>query len=133
MIRITSVAFWAFFSVITSVALYHTSYHVQALEKQLDDTRRQIESERASIHVLKAEWAYLTNPERIESAARRHLAMRPTTSKQMAEAGNLAEVLPMRAVAAAPAAAKQPAALSKSASAKYDNMSALLADLEIAR
>lgn len=94
MIRASSILFWFGLTIAASLAFYRTSGGVQTLEEQLRNLHTAIETERQSLHVLKAEWVYLANPARIEKQARRHLALRPTVPQQIVPLNELAEVLP---------------------------------------
>ena len=66
-----------------SVALFSVKYQVQDLEEELVGLNRSITSEKKSIHVLKAEWSHLNDPERLAILAERHLGMKPVTPAQM--------------------------------------------------
>lgn len=101
MIRTSSILFWFSLVIIASLGLYRTSNRVQELDQQLRATNAAIDAEKQSLHVLKAEWVYLSNPARIEAAARRHLALRPTAPAQVATLDTLSEVVPTRAEAMA--------------------------------
>lgn len=101
MIRTSSILFWFSLVILASLGLYRTSNRVQELDQQLHAINASIDSEKQSIHVLKAEWVYLANPARIEAATRRHLALRPTAPQQVATIDTLSEVLPTRAEAMA--------------------------------
>jgi cell division protein FtsL len=94
MTRVSSIFFWFGLTIVVSLGLYGTSNRVQELSKQLRALNAQIEAEQTNIHVLKAEWVYLANPERIEAAARKYLAMHPTSLKQIARMDDLPEILP---------------------------------------
>jgi cell division protein FtsL len=96
MIRTSSVLFWFGLAIIASIALYRTSDHVQALNHQLSSINSQIEFEQQSLHVLKAEWVYLSNPARLEKLAQKHLALRLTSPQQITTADNLSTMLPTR-------------------------------------
>ncbi len=63
--------------------LFKVKYEVQALEEELGKINRQTVTDQDAIHVLKAEWSYLTQPVRIGDMAGRHLALAPVTSAQM--------------------------------------------------
>ncbi len=101
MIRTSSVLFWFGLTLIASLALYRTSDRVHELNAQLRNINSSIEAEQQSIHVLKAEWVYLANPARVETAARKHLALRPASPQQITAIDSLAEVLPTRTEAMA--------------------------------
>jgi cell division protein FtsL len=96
MIRASSVLFWFGLVIVASLALYRTSDQVHALDLQMRDLSAAIDSERQSIHVLKAEWVYLANPARVEAAAKKHLALRPTAPAQVVSLKSLDEALPTR-------------------------------------
>ncbi|MBT3237536.1 MAG: cell division protein FtsL [Rhodospirillaceae bacterium] len=66
-----------------SVALFSVKYQVQDLEEELVGLNRSITSEKKSIHVLKAEWSHLNNPQRLDRLARKHLGMKPVEPDQM--------------------------------------------------
>lgn len=115
MTRASTILFWFSLTIVVSLGLYHTSYRVEELGRTLRSLNAQIEMEQRNIHVLKAEYVYLTDPSRIEAAARKHLALQPTEPKQIAKMTKLAALVPARgepatALAAAPEARVHPAA-----------------------
>lgn len=55
--------------------LFPVKYRVQDLERELAGLNAQILEDREAMHVLKTEWSYLNQPERIAELAQRHLAM----------------------------------------------------------
>jgi len=63
--------------------LFKVKYEVQSLEEELAKINRQVATDQDAIHVLKAEWSYLTQPVRIGDMAARHLALQPVTAAQM--------------------------------------------------
>ena len=65
-----------------SLVMFSVKYEVQDLEDELSRLNRSIIAERQAIHVLKAEWSHLNNPERLRSLARRHLGLKPVEAKQ---------------------------------------------------
>lgn len=69
--------------------LYNTSFKTKALEEDLARTNREIVAEYDKIQVLKAEWALLNDPERIERLAKTHLSLRPADPRQFAEVAAL--------------------------------------------
>jgi cell division protein FtsL len=96
MTRTPSILFWFGLIIVASIALYRTSDRVQDLNRQLHDLTASIESEQQSIHVLKAEWAYLSSPARVEVSAKKYLALRPTAPKQIAALDDLPDALATR-------------------------------------
>jgi len=96
MIRASQILFWFGLSIAASLALYHTSDRTHALEMQLRHINASIESEEQGIHVLKAEWVYLANPARVESTAKKHLALRVTAPAQVIALDDLDDTLPTR-------------------------------------
>lgn len=55
--------------------LMHVSYRVQYLEREVKQYAAQIAKEEEAIKVLKAEWAYLNNPVRLEAMVTQGLAL----------------------------------------------------------
>jgi hypothetical protein len=72
--------------------VYQGGALARAEEARLKQIERQIAREHAKIKVLKADWALLTKPERIQELAARHLALAPVAAAQFMQ---LASV-PMR-------------------------------------
>ncbi len=61
------------FSLIAGCALFYTSEKVDKAKRQYYSTKNELAKEREAIRVLKAEWSYLTTPERIEKLAHQYL------------------------------------------------------------
>lgn len=89
MIRHTTVLFLLVAGAL-SVALFSIKYKVQDLEQELALLNKSIYQERQSIHVLKAEWSFLNNPERLGGLAQRHLHMGPVLPAQLARLEDVA-------------------------------------------
>jgi hypothetical protein len=86
---------WLGLTIVASVALYHTSDRVNALDQQLHSLNAQIDAEQESLHVLKAEWVYLANPARVEAETLRHLDLQPTAPNRVAALQNIGDLLPL--------------------------------------
>jgi hypothetical protein len=85
--------------------VYELKLQVQGLEQRLAGANREILADEEAIHVLKAEWSYLNEPDRIEALARKYLALVPLTGSQFGSS----DELPLRAEAStAGADAAQP-------------------------
>lgn len=63
--------------------LFRVSQYVQDKEKELASIKREIAREEESIRVLKAEWVYLNQPERLEKLAAEHLDLQPPQIEQL--------------------------------------------------
>lgn len=108
--------FWFALAVAAGTALFHTSQDVQDI---LDETARieqATSEEKESLRVLKAEWAYLNQPERLERLAAEHLELAPMTGSQLASLDRVPEKNSGPALVAetkkpGSAAAAQPASL----------------------
>ncbi len=66
----------------SAFGLYLVKYQVQDLQAELASKRAELASEREAIHLLNAEWAYLTRPERLESLQKKHLSLKSISSGQ---------------------------------------------------
>ena len=62
--------------------LLSIKYKVHYLRRDISEIERQLMSEKQSLHVLQAEWSYLTNPSRIEKLAAEHLHLGQVTVAQ---------------------------------------------------
>jgi cell division protein FtsL len=113
-----STIFWTVLLVAVAVGLYVLKNRVHDLEDRLQRLNREIIAEQEAIHVLKAEWAYLNQPARLDDLARRHLGLVPESAKQVIDIADLPRPGELTTVADAPEksprkptqAMKQPAA-----------------------
>lgn len=101
MSKLTFSLFWFALFLTTSIALYNISNRAHALSEDLRELNAQIQAEQTNIHVLKAEWSYLTAPAKIQAAAKKHLALQPTAVKQIVAMNDLSDKLPTRTEAMA--------------------------------
>ena len=74
-------------------ALFQVAFEVSELDDELARLNTDIRTDRDAIHVLRAEWSFLNQPERLEELARRHLDLLPVTGTQIAGTGAI-PVLP---------------------------------------
>ena len=75
--------------VLVSFELYNGVTRVKSAQKQLEDTKVLIAQEQEAIRVLKAEWSYLNQPERLQTLARQHLPLTPTAAAQIVSMASL--------------------------------------------
>ncbi|OYQ32402.1 hypothetical protein CHU95_16500 [Niveispirillum lacus] len=80
---------WIAVSCAASGILYQTSYKAQEQEQELSRLNRAIVSEQEAIQVLKAEWAYLNDPTRLEKLSAEHLLLQATNAAQIANLAGL--------------------------------------------
>ena len=78
-----------------SLVLFSVKYEVQDLEQELKDLNRAIVSDREVIHILKAEWAHLNDPERLRLVADRFFNLAPVRPDQMITLDDLPLAAPM--------------------------------------
>ncbi len=85
-------------AVVAGGVLFGVAFEVAALEERLSVLNKQITQDRDSIHVLRAEWSYLNQPERLEGLSQRYLELQPLEGGQMSEIA----ALPVRPAADPP-------------------------------
>jgi cell division protein FtsL len=66
-----------------AVTVYKIKYEATWQAVEVERLNRQIEREKVSINILKAEWAHLVRPDRIQNLAEKHLDLKPADSKQL--------------------------------------------------
>jgi cell division protein FtsL len=66
-----------------SILLYDIKYRAQAADRAADKMERQIAEEEDGIRVLRAEWSYLNQPERLQALATRYTELRPLAPAQI--------------------------------------------------
>jgi cell division protein FtsL len=70
---------------LSGVVLLHTSQNVQHAEGRVAELEKSINMEQERIRMLKAEWAHLNRPERLEKLAQEFLDLAPPPTKEMPE------------------------------------------------
>jgi hypothetical protein len=68
-----------------SYGLYNMKYEVRRLEGRLGELKQTLASERQAVQVLRAEWAYLNRPDRLQKLSDRHLDLQPVQVGQMTD------------------------------------------------
>lgn len=69
--------------VAAAFGLYQVKYRVHTIRTQIADVQQQIEDERENLHVVAAEWTYLTRPDRLKRLANNYTNLAPLSSKQV--------------------------------------------------
>lgn len=81
---------WFALAGMASVALFNISFEVEQLQDELNGLNKKILEEQKAVHVLHAEWSYLSRPERIERLAQRLLPdLHPPTVDQVRDLDGL--------------------------------------------
>ena len=77
--------------VIAAAFVYEIKFETTLQAERLAKLRSEIRRERDAIAVLRAEWAKLDSPARIQDLARRHLPLKPAEPRQSDRLDNLPE------------------------------------------
>lgn len=80
-----AICLWAALTVLTAVifATFIMKNRVQDLEKELSRINKTISEDLKTIHILKAEWSHLNNPERLRNLAEKHSDLNPVKAEQI--------------------------------------------------
>jgi cell division protein FtsL len=71
--------------------VYKIKFEATLQAEQVAKLRAEIRRERDAVAALRAQWAQLDNPERIQGLAQRHLALRPVQPTQFDQIDRLPE------------------------------------------
>jgi len=82
MIRLASL-FWLALVAVTGFATFKMKYTVQDIEDELNKVRRHTIAEQQEIHILRAEWTSLNQPERLADLNRRLLSLAALAPTQL--------------------------------------------------
>lgn len=63
--------------------LFKVKYEVVAIEQKLALIHQQIKREKDTIHILKAEWSHLNEPQRLQKLAEKFLDIKPMKTEQI--------------------------------------------------
>lgn len=70
-------------TLVVGLALFKTKYAVMSLEQQHSQIKKNIQETREAIHVLRAEWAHLNDPSRLQVLAQKYLDIAPVGGSQL--------------------------------------------------
>lgn len=76
------------FLVMSILGLFQIKYRVQYLGKDVEELTRQLDHEKSTIHILKAEWAFLNQPARLKELSRRYLNLEEAKTSQIKDVKN---------------------------------------------
>jgi cell division protein FtsL len=78
----------------SAVYAYSIKYETMLFAEQIVKARQDIASEHDKIEMLRAEWAYLTRPERIQALADQHLDLQQLSLDQIVKVTDLPDRAP---------------------------------------
>jgi len=87
--RISTIMTWVVFILPLAMGLFYVKHVVENTEEDLASLESQINSDQDEIHVLKAEWIYLSRPDRVKRLADKYLQLQPTDSTQIADINSI--------------------------------------------
>jgi cell division protein FtsL len=94
--RLTLSAAVIVLAALMSYGLYNMKYEVLRLQSELSNLLKRNEADRDTLRVLRAEWAQLNRPERLERLAALYLDLAPISASQISTLSDL----PSRSTAA---------------------------------
>jgi len=97
-LRITALIYMACFAAL-SMGLYLVKYSVQNIQREVVAMKDSLAHEKEALHLLKAEWAYLNRPERLQRLAQQHLDLVPLDSRKIDDISVLPAASPIDAQA----------------------------------
>lgn len=77
--------------IVAAAYVYDIKFEATMQAEQLSKLRGEIRRERDAVAALRAEWAKLVSPARVEDLAQRHLPMKPAAAIQVDTLANLPE------------------------------------------
>lgn len=84
-----------------SMVLFSVKYQVHDLENEHKRLLGELDDERRSLHVLRAEWATLNDPDRVRALAEDYLGLTPVRPHQVVGVEGV-QALPVRALSVEP-------------------------------
>jgi hypothetical protein len=88
--------------VLAAAYVYEIKFEATLRAERVAKMRADVRRERDAISALRAEWATLENPARIQGLVRRHLTLRPPDATQFDSLGDLPERAPLAVEPPAP-------------------------------
>lgn len=83
MTRFTFGLCWIILIVAMATGMFIIKNEVIALEKELAEVNAQIVTDQKELHVLKAEWTHLNDPNRIRQLGERYAHLKPVRAEQI--------------------------------------------------
>lgn len=78
-----STTLFCLLALLVSFILFKVKYEVVEIEQRLSQTLKQIQREEETIHILRAEWSHLNEPQRLQKLAEAYLDIGPIKTDQI--------------------------------------------------
>ncbi len=88
MIRILNIVSFMM-TVVLAVVLYNVKYDAQIHIKRIKVLKVELRQELETIHILRAEWSHLNQPDRLQKLAKRYTKLVPLGANQIVTVNNL--------------------------------------------
>jgi cell division protein FtsL len=85
--RRTALGLGVVLTMVSAFGLFQVKHHVQQQRNDLKNLTQQLEYEKETLHVLKAEWTYLNQPERLHALVNKHLQLTSMRVSQVVREG----------------------------------------------
>lgn len=93
-----STIFWLCVVFVAVLGLYKVKYEVHEIKNQVASLENKLAEESQAVHVLEAEWSYLTRPDRVRSLANQYLKLEPITAAHMMQPTSLSSLRDVDAI-----------------------------------
>ena len=77
-------------ALVSGISMFLMKYHVLAKEKELETLRQQIVNNKRELHLLRADWAMLTDPQHLRKMIK-ETELKPLLAKQIVQPSELEE------------------------------------------
>lgn len=74
---------WLVLIAAAAYGLYFVKYQVLELQRQTAALEKDLQMEVEHLHVIEAEWAYLTRPDRLQALVQKHTTLKPVAGMQV--------------------------------------------------
>ncbi len=81
--------FWVLAITLGALVVYEVKYEVRDLKQQVSALDAELLKEQEALHVLEAEWAYLSRPDRLQELSQKYLKLQPVKAGQIQDSSAL--------------------------------------------
>ena len=80
---------WLSIVAVAAYGLYFVKFQVLEVQRQIASVEKELHKEYQHVHVVEAEWAYLTRPDRLQQLVRQHTTLKPVIGLQVQQVAAL--------------------------------------------